>query len=481
MRRLLITIDVTKIGNLVSRLKIAHLLLLSFALHLFTIPFPSDGSTVMDEIYYLTSSRLALLLQPGPIDNPPLAQIMVAISIKILGDYWFAWRFPIVLTAIGSLYVFYLIAKRFMNEKYALFGVAMLSFDVVFFVHGSLYYIDMPSILLGLTGMELYFAKRYNWSAFSFGLSFLMKTFGLLFLAAILIYHVATHLEPGRFRNKVKERRTKRKKNLKKFLTFLAILILVAGGGLWLYDAVYNPTTNLVSQPVTISQIIVVNQQGNPVTTYAYTYVFNTTKGAPITNPIQNVMLFSPNPTRGFWSTATTSAITPWDWILPLDYSHSLLPVHYYYSALTANGTVTGGGGVGLGNINGQVYPPGSLLIDWQLEITPFIEYFFIPILLVSLFNIVRKKDENKLAVFLLSWMTAGYCPFLLAGILIPHWTTIWHYNYLLYTILPLALGIPYFWLKVIKSPEIRGAVMLTHLALTVVFFLYFFPVPLFR
>jgi len=483
LRRLVITIDLTKIGGLVSRFKITHLLLLSFALHLFTIAFPSDGSTVMDEVYFVTSSRLALLLQPGPIDNPPLAQLVVAIFMKVLGDYWFAWRFPIVLTAVGSLYVFYLIAKRFMNERYALFAVAMLSFDVVFFVHGSLYYIDMPSILLGLSGMELYFARRYSWSAFSFGLSFLMKAFGLLFLGAILIYHVATYLESGPA-SKCKEPRSnggEGRKNLKKFLTFLVILILVAGGGLWIYDAAYNPTTNLVSQPVTFGVVVVTNQQGNAIATYTYTNIFNATKGAPITNPMQNVMWMTPNPARGFWSTAATGARRTWDWILPIDYSYCLLPVHYYYSVLTANGALTEAGGVGLGNFDGQVYPPGSVQIDWQLEITPFVEYFFIPILIVASFNIVRKKDENRLAVLLLSWMAAGYGPFLLAGTLIPNWTTLWHYNYLLYTLPPVALGLPYFWLNVIKDEAKRGTVMLIHLAITVGFFLYFFPVPLFR
>jgi 4-amino-4-deoxy-L-arabinose transferase-like glycosyltransferase len=432
--------------------------------------FPNDGSPVMDEVYYVTSSRLALMFRPGPIDNPPLAQLIVAISMKVLGDYWFAWRFPIVLTAVGSLYVFYLIAKRFMNERYALFGAALLSFDVVFFVHGSLYYLDMPAILFGLIGIELCLAKKYNWSAFAFGISFLMKGFGLLFLVAIFIYHIATHQKLGRLAGKA---------NFKRFLAFLTIWVLVAGGGLWLYDGVYNPTSNLISRPVTVAAIVMTNAQGSPVTTYYRTIIFNETKGYAITNPVQNVMLMFPRPGRGFFSTAGTAPKTPWDWILPI-HDYSLIPVHYYYAALR-EGRIVGGTGGGLGNINGEVFPPGSLLIDWQLEITPFVEYFFIPIVAVALFNLARKKDEDKVAVLLLSWMTASYGPFLLAGILIPGWTVIWHYNYLLYSIPALTLGIPYFWLTLVKNSEIRRMFMLTQLALTVVFFLYFFPVPLFR
>jgi 4-amino-4-deoxy-L-arabinose transferase-like glycosyltransferase len=455
------------IRNQLSRFKIAHLLLFSFALHLFVIPFPSSDF-VMDEIYWVVSSRLTLQLQPSSVEHPPLARIMGAISMKILGDYWFAWRFPIVLAAIGSLYVFYRIAKRFVNERYALFATALLSFDVVFFVHGSLFYLDMPAIFFGLIGTELYLAKRYYWSAFSFGIAFLMKELGLLFLVAVLIYHIATHLGLGQFGKKA---------DFKKLLAFLVILLLVAGGGLWLYDAIYRPTSNLVSQPVTIAVQQVVDQNGNPIRTIRTILINNSTRGKPITNAIQHA-LFILNTESGIKNTIPGRGA--WSWILPID--NSLLPVHYYYAATDVNGRTITGNGVGWWNINGAVYPPGSVSVDWQVEITPFVEYFLIPIVIAALFNIVRRRDESRIGVLLLSWLTATYVPFLLISILRPQMPTAFSFNWICYSTPALALGIPYVWQTLIRNhPAIREIVMAIQLVSTVIFFLFFFPIPLFR
>jgi 4-amino-4-deoxy-L-arabinose transferase-like glycosyltransferase len=453
-----IGIDTAKIQNFVfdsirnqlSKFKISHLLLLSFALHLFTIPFPSTAF-VMDEVYTVGAARYTLLLEPAGLEHPPLVKMLIAISMKIFGDYWFAWRFPIVLAAMGSLYVFYLIAKRFVNERYALFATAMLSFDVIFFVHGTLAYLDMPTVLFGLVGIELYFAKRYNWSAVSFGISLLMKELGLLLLMPIPIYHLVKYLRVKQFKKKGKG-----KGNVKKFMTFLMILLLVAGGGLWLYEIVFRPTSNLVAQPVTVMHVVVVDQNGNPIGYHDNLIIYNSTKGYAITNPIQYAMflvhLQTASGTSGFRQPLYFIGFKPvWSWIMPV--GDSLVPVHYY----------------------------GDSTVDWQVVITPFVEYFFIPILIVSLFNIARKKDERGVAVLLLSWMTIGYGPWMLVGIIAPRWSTYWDNHFLLYFMPAVALGIPYLWQTLIRNRGVRETVMVIQLALTIVFLLFFFPIPLFR
>jgi predicted membrane-bound dolichyl-phosphate-mannose-protein mannosyltransferase len=408
-----------------SKVKIWHILLLSFILHLSVIPFPSNG-LVFDESYYGPAAEDILYGVASNLEHPPLAKIVIALSMLIFGDNWFAWRFPIVLMAVASLYVFYLIAKRFMSERYALFATAILSFDVIFFVHGSIFVLDIPAILFGLIGIELYFAKKYSWSAFSFGISFLMKEMGLLFLLAILIYHVATHLKLQQFKNKV---------NLKKTATFLIVLLLISGGALWLYDIIYSPP-----YPLGIEN--------------GHTIILSTTNQS-MTNPIENLLVM-------WYALRTSPAMNPgvgsqyrppWSWVLPI--GNSLNPEHYY--------TATG--------------------IDWVSEVTPFVEYFLLPIVAVALFIIVRKKGRDKLAILLMSWICACYIPLLLIGIIIRNWT--YENFYIIYTIPALALGIPYVWSNLIKSSNLVKseekvkAILFIQLVSTLIWLLYFFPIPL--
>ncbi len=159
---------------LAKKINIGHLLLLVLALHLLIISTPSDGF-VFDEAHYVPAAAKTLLMQPANAEHTPLAKIVVGLSIAAFGNYWLAWRLPVVVASVASLYVFYLIATRFFSKNYALLATAFLSFDVMYFVNGSIFILDFPAIFFGLLGIELYFAKRYKWSAASFGVSFLMK------------------------------------------------------------------------------------------------------------------------------------------------------------------------------------------------------------------------------------------------------------------------------------------------------------------
>jgi hypothetical protein len=360
---------------------------------------------------------------------------------------------------ILSLYLFYLIAKRFISERHALFATALLSFDVIFFVHSSIFVLDMPSICFGLMGTYLYLGKRYKLSAVALGISFLMYLVGLGFFLAISIYHIATHLrrtyDPSRL---VEPRARYLKTNFKKTATFLIVLLLVGGGGLWLYDLAYRPAFT-TSTTISININLVLDEAGVPVTTITSTQtIANTT---PLTNPIENMMYYVGYFGRmGMVLNFSASTLhPPWDWVLPV--GNSLNAPHYYTLAVTANGTT-------------------KALIDWRSQVTPFVEYFCLPIVGVALFNVARKKDKTKLGLFLLCWISGTYVPFLIDQIRIfPHMT---NFNYyILPTIPAFALGIPYFWETLVKHPKARDAIILLQLLLTIVFFLYYFPVTLIR
>ncbi len=446
-----IKIDFKPVKNLfdqaVAKFNIWYLLLISFALHLFSIGFPSDGGLIFDETYYVPAAENTLKGIAANAEQMPLAKIMVALSIKIFGDYWFAWRFPILICCMISLYAFYLIAKQFMTERYALYAAALLSFDIIFFVHGSIFVLDMPSIAFGLLGIYLYLTKRYSWSAFSFAVSFLMYAVALLFLAAVVLYHIFTHINLKKMAVHA---------NYRKFLTFLLIFLAVSGGGLWLYEAVYKP-----SSATTITQNVAVNvyENTNSSAVTTVTNTVNSTSNKIMDNPISQLAF-----QWSYFSSLSTTLQTPasqyrpaWTWILPV--GNSLNPPHYYTVAVTANGVT-------------------HTTIDWVSQITPFVEYFLIPILIVALIYTVSKRDKENTGKFLIAWIFATFMPFLaLSVIAYPNWT---NFNYyMLDTIPACALGIPYFWDKVVKNNRTRWAIMGVQIALVILFFFYYFPVKL--
>jgi 4-amino-4-deoxy-L-arabinose transferase-like glycosyltransferase len=434
-----------KAWGLLKRFNIGHLLLLVLALHFLILSTPSDGF-VFDEAHYVPAALKTLQLQPANAEHTPLSKIVIALSIAVFGNYWLAWRLPIVIASIASLYVFYLIANRFLVKKYALFATAFLSFDVMYFVNGSIFILDMPAILFGLVGIELYFAKKYKWSAVTFAVSFLMKELGLLFLGAVLIYHILTHRAVKKYVNKI---------DIRKFGSFLLVLLLVGGGGLWLYDIAYKPTTStLLIQ--NINQNIVVDANGTTLTTITSTT--NSTIAHYITNPVEH-MMFAWGYFSGLAPAINTSEANfrpPWSWILPIG---DIFNSPHYFSVAVTSGDVT------------------KTITDYVSQITPTIAYMLIPILAIALWNLAKKKD-TQLSLFYIAWITATYLPWLLFGIFVQRMT----FNYyFIYTIPALALGIPYFWSSLPLSEKTKKIALIIHLGLTVVFFAAFFPVVLMR
>ncbi len=428
-----------------KKFNIGYLLLLVLALHFLIMSTPSDGY-VFDEAHYVPAALKTLHLEAANAEHTPLAKIVVGLSIAVFGNYWLAWRLPIVVMSVLSLYVFYLIARRFLDGKYALLATAFLSFDVMYFVNGSIFILDLPAILFGLLGIELYFAKRYKWSAVAFGVAFLMKELALLLIGAVFIYHILTHLSLKKHLSKV---------NIQKFGSFFLVLLLVGGGGLWVYDVVYKPTTSTVLVQ-NINENIVVDANGATLTTITSTSNF--TVSNYITNPVEH-MLFAFGYFSGLAPTINTTEANyrpPWSWILPIgDVFNS---PHYFSVAVTSD------------NVS-------KVTVDYVSQVTPTVAYMLVPILAVALWSLL-KKSNVKVALFYISWITATYLPWFLFGLFVQRMT----FNYyFIYTIPALALGIPYFWRSLPLSDRIKKGALVVQLLVTVVFFFAFFPVVLLR
>src|SRR5204863_4781122 len=84
------------------------LLATSFALRMLWLAAP-DGALIFDEKYYVNAARVILGIPPGQdtytedalgrdpnTEHPPLAKLLIAASMAVLGDNPYGWRIPSV-------------------------------------------------------------------------------------------------------------------------------------------------------------------------------------------------------------------------------------------------------------------------------------------------------------------------------------------------------------------------------------------------
>jgi hypothetical protein len=473
---------ISKIWSLIRKFNIGHLLLLAFALYMFAIASTPD-SKIFDEAHYVPAAEATLNLQPANVEHTPLVKVMVALSIRVFGDWWFAWRFPIVLFSMASLFVFYLLAKRFMPERYALLATAFLTFDTMFFVHGSIYILDMPAVFFGLLGIERYFAKKYVWCAAALGLSFLCKELGLLFMFSVVLYHFIAKFriirrtitevqdqdivsakskqrigtQPKTVEKKVWSLKSLTKKGLATLLIASTVFLLVSGGGLWIYDAVYKPVTN----PVVINNIhvnILQDVNGTPIKTTTLTDV--STMWSSINNPVEHLQF-----AWKYFTTLVPAVVTsdkdyrpPWGWVLPLtDIFNS---PHYLTVAVT-------------------IGPVTHKTIDWVSQINPLISYAFVPLFFLCIIDFTRRKGGEMDYLYLI-WGLVAFMPWVIDQLV----SRMTFNYYFLYTVPVICLGIGWGYSRLaprITTRYVRYGLICAHVAAIILFFMWFFPLSLFR
>jgi len=437
----------------ISKIGIEHVLLLSLALHLFLISIPSDGF-IFDEAHYVPAALKTLQLQPANAEHPPLTKIIIALSMGVFGNYWFAWRMPIILFGLASLYMVYLVAKQFMTEKYALLSTAFLSFDTMFFVHASIAILDMPEVFFSITAVYLFLKKKYYWSTLFFAVAFLCLERTLFIMGFLLIYVLFS--VPRFIKDKSKKSGAKLSKLAKVICISTLIFLAIAFGGLYIYEVVYKPAKSVTVTTI-VNKNVIQDTNGNPITTVTTTY--NTTISNYIANPIDHIQFglqyyFNLAPAI---NPSPQDYRPPWSWTLPL--VNALNPPHY----LTVATSVNGG--------------PSKVIVDWVSQVSFPIAYMFYPMFILCILNAITKK-ETKFSLFFLSWTSGTYLPWLVFGAFFQHMT--FNYYFLLTTPI-LAMGVPYFWNSLPISNTAKKVGLIIHLTITILCFIYYFPVVLIR
>ncbi len=178
------------------------------------------GSLIFDEWYYVNVARVILRLpqslgansQPPYVnvppgldpnhEHPPLAKLLIAFSMYLLGDNGFGWRIPSVIFGSIAVLVFYLLMKKLATFKMVpLVATFLFSFDNMIFIQSRIAILDIFALTFMLLGLYWYFSGHSYLSAIGMSLSALTKITGVAGLLIIVILH-AVRFATGRTKGK---------------------------------------------------------------------------------------------------------------------------------------------------------------------------------------------------------------------------------------------------------------------------------------
>jgi hypothetical protein len=442
------TISLPSLGGLwrkaleiTKKIDIWHIVLFGLIMRLFVISQPEDGM-VFDEVHYIKATRDIIQGIAANAEHPPLVKLIVGLFTSTLGDYWLSWRLPIVLFSMWIPYILYRIVMKLSNgdKRKALFTAFLSLFDIILFIHGNIYMLEMPALVLGLVSAMWMLESKYKSSAIAMGLACLCNEKAVFILLGMGIYQLW-----------VSERKNRDMREIgKKVTTFLIICSVIGFGGLWVSDMIWKPQIN-TSSTISANVIVSVDGQGNPVTTT--TSLATITTGDTINDPFTH-LLFMFGYYTGLSNNIPQIASTwrpAWSWIGPWGPNWLNGPTYYSVSITTGDKT----------------YTP----IEYIGE-TPFsIWWMTIPIFIVGIL-----KTRTKEIKFAMAWIMGTYTPWLLwDGIR----QNIPFNHYFMFASIGCIIGIPLFWERAL--PKYKYQAMAIHLLITIIIFAYFFPIHFFR
>lgn len=337
-----------------------------------------NGSLIFDEWYYVNVARVILRLpqslggngQPPYVnvptgldpnhEHPPLAKLLIALSMQLLGDNGYGWRVPSVIFGSIAVLVFYLLMKKTANYKWVpLIATFLFSFDTLIFVQSRIAILDIFSMTFMLIGFYWYFSGRTYLSALGMALATLAKMTGAAGFGIIIVVHIFRMV----------------KKSPK--------------DGIW--DAFFSWFERYFIV-FAASFLIILTVLDEFWTSFPRTY--------PTTFVFEHLKFIFEYST-GLVSPCPNGIIScPWQWLV------NDIRIPY----LLVNVQVTAG----------NVITKYDSVAFWGV-MNPTILYLTIPALLYSSYNYFKKQDDFSL--FMLVWFAATYLPYL-PGAIIGHRVT---------------------------------------------------------
>lgn len=132
------------------------LLIVLAALALRLLPLFPGQVKIFDEVYYASDKSVPDLQRSLP--HPPVALYMIKLSTAIWGP--FGWRTGGALVGAMSIFVFCLLARRFLTPAFSLIAACLLAFDFLGFTLSRLAMLDIYAFFLSSSPSRFFFIKR---------------------------------------------------------------------------------------------------------------------------------------------------------------------------------------------------------------------------------------------------------------------------------------------------------------------------------
>lgn len=171
-----------------SYMLLTVILLFSFFTRVYRLGEPPKD--YFDEIYHAFTARIVLHGDPKAWEwwnphpegfayewtHPPLSKLMMAGSMKILGENAFGWRFPQAVFGTLAVFLVYLLAKKiFKDELIGILSAGVFSLDGLGLVLSRMGMNDVYVLFFMLLAVYLFLKEKDALSAISFGLAVASK------------------------------------------------------------------------------------------------------------------------------------------------------------------------------------------------------------------------------------------------------------------------------------------------------------------
>ncbi len=178
------------------------LIVTSFAFRILWLDKP-DGALIFDEAYYVNAARTILgwpmaaddhyAASPAGFDpnteHPPGAKLLIAASMRLLGDNALGWRLASVMIGTLSVPLLYGVVRQVgASRPVALLATFVYTFDNLVFVHSRIATLDIFVVSFALLGLYTYLTGRPVLAALALAAATLSKITGAYGIAAIAVF-----------------------------------------------------------------------------------------------------------------------------------------------------------------------------------------------------------------------------------------------------------------------------------------------------
>jgi predicted membrane-bound dolichyl-phosphate-mannose-protein mannosyltransferase len=141
-------------------------------------------TTVSTEEVYPNATRFA---DPNT-QHPPLAKLIVAFSVLLLGENALAYRLPSVVFGTLLLLFSYLAVRKLASDELAFYAATFLAFETLTFIQSRIFMLDIFMVSFMVLGFWLFLRGQPVIAGIATGLAALSKEMGIIGLPILLTF-----------------------------------------------------------------------------------------------------------------------------------------------------------------------------------------------------------------------------------------------------------------------------------------------------